>query len=213
MARPAGTKGERTRARILDAASELFARSGFNAVSLRQIAARAGITHAGLLHHFPGKDALLLEVLGRRDRQDAAWLFPELLEPAGNPAPARDRLLGLLDVIDRNSRTPGLVALYTKVAAEAAAPGHPAHDYFVARYRLLRRELAAVLGTVFREAEPPVTAEPAAVAQQLIALMDGMQTQWTLEPEAVEMRARVAEFLSAVGLRLENPCPQGELIA
>ncbi|HEX2315673.1 MAG TPA: TetR family transcriptional regulator, partial [Thermomonospora sp.] len=32
------TKGERTRARILDSAAELFARSGFAAVSLRDIA-------------------------------------------------------------------------------------------------------------------------------------------------------------------------------
>ncbi|MFI7420570.1 TetR/AcrR family transcriptional regulator [Nonomuraea sp. NPDC049684] len=52
-----GRKGERTRARILDSATELFSRSGFHAVSLRDIAAHAGLTHAGLLHHFPARRA------------------------------------------------------------------------------------------------------------------------------------------------------------
>ncbi|MFG3259872.1 TetR/AcrR family transcriptional regulator [Streptomyces sp. NPDC048172] len=202
MSRQHATKGERTRARILDAASELFALSGFNAVSLREIAAHAGMTHAGLLHHYPGKEALLLEVLARRDREDAAHLFPGMLQP-GEAVPPAVQLRRIVDLAERNSRTPGLVGLYTLVAAEAATPGHPAHDYFVARYRVLRREIAALLRTVFAEAAPPVTADPDVVAQQLLALMDGLQTQWALEPDAVPMRRRVVDFLAAHGLRLD----------
>ncbi|MFE6887614.1 TetR/AcrR family transcriptional regulator [Streptomyces sp. NPDC057694] len=205
MSRPAGTKGERTRARILEAASTLFARSGFNAVSLREIAAQAGMTHAGLLHHFPGKESLLLEVLSIRDREDAAWLFPGLLEPGDAAEPtavsAAERFWSVVDLTERNSRTPGLVALYTKVVAEAAAPDHPAHAYFVRRYQVLRRELGTLLAAALREADPPVAAEPEAVAQQLLALMDGLQTQWVLEPDRVPMRRRVEEFLALYGLR------------
>ncbi|MEU3729296.1 TetR/AcrR family transcriptional regulator [Streptomyces sp. NPDC033538] len=205
MSQAPRTKGERTRARILDSATELFSRSGYNSVSLREIAAHAGLTHAGLLHHFPGKEPLLLEVLSRRDEDDAAFLFPGLL--GGEPAPpvaaagpfAAERLNRLVAVVGRNSRTPGLVALYAKLSAEASEPGHPARAYFVKRYQLLRAEIGALLGELFESSEPPVVADPNTVAQQLLALMDGLQTQWLLEPAAVPMEERVWEFLEDHG--------------
>lgn len=199
------TKGERTRARILDAAAELFARSGYNPVSLREIAAHAGMTHAGLLHHFPGKEQLLLEVLGRRDREDAALLFPGLMD--GDPEHAEaargsveERLRRVVAVIGRNSHTRGMVALYVQLAAEASDPEHPARHYFTRRYQILRAEIAALLEELFAQSPPATPADPHAVAQQLLAVMDGMQTQWLLEPEAAPMEQRVWEFLGAYGL-------------
>lgn len=197
-ARP--SKGERTRARVLDAAAELFSRSGFNAVSLRDIAAHAGLTHAGLLHHFPGKDSLLLEVLERRDLIDARELFPGLLRP-GSPAPEPARRLRLLlELVARNSRTPGLVALYAKVSAEATDPSHPAHAYFARRYRYLRTELTGIVADLQQAAGAGGAADPGVVAGQLLALMDGLQTQWLLEPEAVPMEALVRDFLDRLEL-------------
>lgn len=208
MSQEPRTKGERTRARILDAAGELFARSGYNPVSLREIAAQAGMSHAGLLHHFPGKEQLLLEVLWRRDRQDAAVLFPGLLEkdaesgaPVPVPVSALERLERLVGVVDRNTRTRGMVALFAQLSAEACDPGHPARDYFVRRYRLLREQIAALLTELFAQAPPPKPTDPHAVAQQLLAMMDGMQTQWLLEPDAAPMEQRVWEFLAGFGLR------------
>ncbi|MET9433247.1 TetR/AcrR family transcriptional regulator [Streptomyces sp. NPDC006551] len=205
MSQAPRTKGERTRARILDSATELFSRSGYNSVSLREIAAHAGLTHAGVLHHFPGKEQLLLEVLSRRDRADAAWLFPGLLDggtaDSATPEPsASERLRRLVGVVGRNSRTPGLVALYAKLSVEASEPGHPAHSYFVRRYRLLRAEIGALLGELFSAAATPATTSPDSVAQQLLALMDGLQTQWLLEPAEVSMEDRVREFLARYGL-------------
>ncbi|MFE9702249.1 TetR/AcrR family transcriptional regulator [Streptomyces sp. NPDC005930] len=207
------TKGERTRARILDAATELFARSGYHPVSLREIAAHAGMTHAGLLHHFPGKEQLLLEVLWRRDRQDAGLLFPGLLDgDAAGPADAaspQERLRRLVGFVDRNSRTRGLVALYAKLSAEASDPDHPARDYFVRRYRLLREQIAGLLAELFEQSPPPQPADPRTVAQQLLAMMDGMQIQWLLEPDAAPMEQRVWDFLGGFGLRPAETAPEG----
>jgi len=50
------------RARILDAARELFAEHGFEAVTMRKIAERIEYTQAALYFHFPDKDALIREL-------------------------------------------------------------------------------------------------------------------------------------------------------
>ncbi len=52
-------------ARILSAAEELFSRHGYDAVSIQQIAARAGVSKAAIFHHFDSKQALYLAVLAK----------------------------------------------------------------------------------------------------------------------------------------------------
>lgn len=59
------TKGERTAQRILDAAEMLFAQKGYEAASLRDIAAQAGIHQPGLYNHFASKEDLYRAVLDR----------------------------------------------------------------------------------------------------------------------------------------------------
>lgn len=55
-----------TRERLLDVAEELFAKSGFAAVSVREITAAASCNVAAVNYHFGGKEALYLEVFRRR---------------------------------------------------------------------------------------------------------------------------------------------------
>lgn len=55
-----------SRERVLVAAEQLFSEKGIGAVTLRQIAARAGIHHSSLYHHVPGgKEDLFVEVMER----------------------------------------------------------------------------------------------------------------------------------------------------
>jgi TetR/AcrR family transcriptional regulator len=53
------------RDRILDAAEALFAERGFAGTSVRDLAARVGVTPGSLYNHFPGKEALYEAVLAR----------------------------------------------------------------------------------------------------------------------------------------------------
>jgi AcrR family transcriptional regulator len=62
---PRIAKGERTAARILDVAEELFAQNGFAGTSLRDIAEQVGIRQPGLYRHFTGKDDLYRQVFER----------------------------------------------------------------------------------------------------------------------------------------------------
>ena len=65
-----------TRAAILDAARRRFASAGYDATSLRAIAADAGVDPAVLLHFFGSKQALFRAVVGWPF--DPARLPPEL---------------------------------------------------------------------------------------------------------------------------------------
>lgn len=63
MARRAGTSGAETAQKLREAALELFARSGYAAVSMRAIAAETGIQAGAIYNHFPTKQDLLNELL------------------------------------------------------------------------------------------------------------------------------------------------------
>jgi len=58
MTEPAARDSDRTRAQILRAAFELFVERGFDAVSIREIAAASGVTKSLIHHHFGGKEGL-----------------------------------------------------------------------------------------------------------------------------------------------------------
>ena len=66
------------RQRILDAGFELFQARGYNATSVHEIAASAGVTGGALHHHFPTKKSLGLAVIEERVAAavDATWLRP-----------------------------------------------------------------------------------------------------------------------------------------
>ncbi|MGW5878971.1 TetR/AcrR family transcriptional regulator [Nocardiopsis terrae] len=188
------SKGERTRQRIIDSATELFSRSGYRAVSLRDIAAHARLTHAGVLHHFPNKEATLIHVLSRRDAVDAPLVLDEGLTP-------RELIDNVVGIVERNTGTPGLVSLYVNLSAEATDPAHPAHEYFFGRYQILRGLLVPAFAALLDErAEPAPVPSPELAAQQFLALLDGLQVQWLLDPSAVDMRAAVVSFLRSLGI-------------
>jgi AcrR family transcriptional regulator len=54
-------KRQETRARIVDAATDLFAERGFDAVSVMEIARRAGVVEKTVFNHFPVKEGLVFD--------------------------------------------------------------------------------------------------------------------------------------------------------
>ena len=81
MRPPAGpdqrkVRGELRRDRILEVATVHFGRRGYGGARLVDIAAEAGVTDAGLLHHFPTKKALFEAVVARRDSTYAGMWDP-----------------------------------------------------------------------------------------------------------------------------------------
>ena len=63
---------EAKRRAILEAAVEVFGQKGSAKGTLEEVAEKAGMTRAGVLHHFGSKQRLLLETLIYRDSSDVA---------------------------------------------------------------------------------------------------------------------------------------------
>lgn len=66
------------RARILDAAADLFLSRGYHATSTQDVTTKAGVTSGALHHHFPTKKALGLAVIEERvaDTVRTTWIEP-----------------------------------------------------------------------------------------------------------------------------------------
>jgi hypothetical protein len=57
------------------------------------------------------------------------------------------------------------------------------------------------MARAFAAADPPVTGrDPAEAAAQLIALADGVQIQWVLDPASVDMVASLLGYLRMLGI-------------
>jgi AcrR family transcriptional regulator len=181
-------KGRERREAILHAANDVFAVQGFHGATLSTIAARVGLSEPGLLHHFPSKEHLLLELLAMRHEHDAERVARALADHEG----FLDALLGLCR---ENQDTAGLVRLFTILAGESVDDDHPAHDWFVERYRTLRERFVARIEREQREGRIDKSLDPARLAPQLLAMFDGLQVQWLLDPDEVDMAAVFADFL------------------
>ncbi|MBO0867567.1 MAG: TetR/AcrR family transcriptional regulator [Micromonosporaceae bacterium] len=183
------------REEILQAALRVFAERGYRGASLAAVAERVGLTQQGVLHYFPSKERLLVEVLRLRDQLDRVRFAGGEL---GDAPPSRR----LAELVSYNATRPGIVQSFTVLAAESVTEQHPARPFFTQRYASLRRELAASLDGELAGRLPPGLSSPAAAAL-LIAVMDGLQTQWLLAPEEVDMPALFGSFLAL--LRAGDP--------
>jgi len=193
----AGTEDRREA--VLRAAMTVFGQRGYNKGGLVEVAEQAGMTHAGVLHHFGSKEALLIAMLQYRDGEEAAGV-PGRAQTEG-PA-----FLGhLLDTVTENAGRPGVVQTYTVLSAESVTEGHPAQTYFRTRLALLRDKIAEVLAEVTGRDADDIDVRDDASA--LIALMDGLQVQWLLDPDAVDMPRIVEKVMDELVDRLSTRTP------
>lgn len=193
--RPAGyAKGRAKRQEIVETAMIVFGESGYNSSSMLEIAERCGLSRAGLAHHFPSKESILEAVLAWRDQLDR-----ERFRSNGSAdASGLGVLRGMVDLARHNSSVPGLIALYSVLAAEAASPTHPAHDYFVRRYDRIVQGTQRTLEKVRDAGYLKPGLEPEALGIELTALMDGLQIQWLLNCHAIDMAQRLRAAIQQV---------------
>jgi AcrR family transcriptional regulator len=180
---------ERTRAKLLRSGAELFYRDGV-AVSVDDIARRAGTSKLTVYRHFGDKEGLLEAVLRQRSDRVVAWLS----SVAEMPADPLDQLVAVFDALrswyaEHQFRGCALVNAATQARFEDGPAGRIASEH-VARLRALLTHLAAQAGAPDAEL----------AGRQLLILLEGATVVAAITRDrrtATDARALVA---SVVGL-------------
>ena len=175
------------RQRILDAALQVFAAHGYRAGSMREVARVADKSLSTLMHHFKTKDDLLLALLERRDA-----------DSPGQRTGTNDLVADILTQARWNQTMPELIALYSVLSAESLTDGHPGRDYFIERFTTVRRGFEEEFAKLHDAGRLRPGVDPHMVAGSITALWDGIQLQWLLQPDEIDVVAYLKAFLDLV---------------
>jgi AcrR family transcriptional regulator len=176
---------------ILDAATTVFATHGYTGGSLRDIARRLDLTLRSVVHHFGTKYELLEAVLDRADRTtngNESFDFDAACVTAGVASATLER-------VRTNLERREILRLFAILSAESSAPTHPAHDWFVDRYRRHCDELTAAFAYDQSCGRVDPDRDPRILSRLLIATWDGIQLQWLIDP-SFDMIEPMAAFFA-----------------
>ncbi|CUR55790.1 putative Transcriptional regulator [metagenome] len=185
---------EQTRRAVKDhvaqAAWGLFARQGFEATTVNQIAEAAGMSYRSFFRYFEGKDGLLLERL-----LESGGLVVQALEerPAGEaPWPALRAALDEVVCLQEKhpDRTREVLTMFREPAVSAI---------LLERQRRWQAMLAPlVLRRLAHDAGDPVgLACASALAGCAVACLDAASEAWITQP-GLDLRGVLTETMSAV---------------
>ncbi|WP_436500502.1 TetR/AcrR family transcriptional regulator [Actinokineospora sp. HUAS TT18] len=181
-----------TRARLLDAALEVFAEQGFGASTVEQVCDRAGFTRGAFYSNFVSLDELFLAMWEQRSAQMLADLRSSLADAAAAPTleAAVEQLLAVIPVDDA----------WYRVTAEFTA--HALRNPALKRVMAAREE--AILETIMPILEPALAQagrrvpDRRALGMALVAVHDGTSTQCLMDPGDDVRAARHRLFATVV---------------
>lgn len=187
----ASTAGDEARARILAIAFDMMAEKGFRGTSIAQVAARAGISQSGLLHHFPSKQALLLGVIDYRQEVDSRTLT----DLHGQPLVGWDAFDALAALVRKNGERPQVVRMFATLCAEALDADHPAHEWVQGHFADGELTLVAAIEAGIADQTMQPDMPPATVAHLTLAIMDGLQLQWLASEGSLDMAGEFEAYV------------------
>lgn len=172
--------------RLLDAVTALLVEEGFEGVSVRKVAARAGVSIGAVQHHFPTRDAMLNAVLEEASEEFRRRMTARIPADATVEQALR-AVVHELTALDPEAQVATVV--WTQRLARAMVD--PAMRDRHAREWLEVEQLFADLLRGSRPERPAAWAQDQAAL--LLALVDGLAVSQVAEP--VRMPAERAERL------------------
>lgn len=188
----AGTRERRTA--IMAATYDLVRERGHRSTTAVEVAARAGVTEAAVLYHFPSKEHLYVAVFEH--------LLAEAFTPEEHETVAELEEF-LVRLVTRDVEHPQIARLYQVLMAESSDPGHPAHPVFRAR-------TDRVVGAVTRDftrftarGQVRLVADPERSARIMVGAWDGLQAQWFIRPD-FDLAADVLAAFRAIAVPVDH---------
>ena len=185
------SKAQRSRDKILRAATSVFAEKGFEAASMDDIVQASGVSKGGIYWHFKSKDEMIAAVFRELFEQEIEQMAA--LVVAGGSA--SDRLAHIMrasvaDVQALDAELPFTLEIYAQAARQEAL-GEVLQAYF-SRYHAMLTELVAQ-GVAQGEFRP---VDPADTALTLMSLFEGLLLLWVFSHDALDLSRQVEASLS-----------------
>lgn len=139
------------RARLLEAAGQVFAEQGFEAATGKEIAERAGVNAAGVNYHFGSLEGLCAAVLAAaRDRLVTSEAFAEI---AARPEPPEEKLRALIRLVVGAIRTGRSGWALRLLGREVTAPSPVGLGLLISTVRPRVRLLRSLVGQIIDRPE------------------------------------------------------------
>jgi AcrR family transcriptional regulator len=198
---PRSPKGERTRARLVDAAKAVFEDLGFLESRIADIADRAGMSHGSFYHYFDSKEQVFREVAeGQEDLLTAPDGDLDAVEPA--PSTEFERILHAnrryLRRYQANGKIMGVIEEVSRYDAQVNEARIRRQRHFSDRAEVSIRRLQA-------DGRADPTVDPAIAAVALGSMIGRFAELWLVEDWAAFDFDRAADqvtrlWANAIGL-------------
>jgi AcrR family transcriptional regulator len=130
---PRSSKGARTRARLLEAAKEIFEEHGFLNARISDISQRANLSHGSFYHYFESKEQIFREVAQAVDDRLSQPLTEIVLDDTSGASPM-ERLRAALRVhfeqYRNEARIMGVIEQVSRYDAEVSAVRRKQHSFY-----------------------------------------------------------------------------------
>lgn len=174
---------------ILDATVEMIAEVGYHGLSMRDVARRVGISHPGVIYHFPSKEALLMAVVERYEEQ--ASFDPSAIIGL----PAMDVFQAFMELTEQLQTDKTIVEMECMLAVESSAEILPAHDHFNLRITAMREVFQRAFSDLAEQGILRDGVDPEHASVELMGEWYGLLIQWLYDPERMDVSALLAESI------------------
>jgi AcrR family transcriptional regulator len=192
---------DEVRRRLLDAAAEVFARRGYEAARLEEIAYAAGFTKGAVYSNFDGKHALFAELIDQNARSQLAVGTVEV-HAQNRPESAIEDIAEVFArrIVEESTWSRLLVEI-----AQRAAHDPELRRAYVGVRRALRDELAAAIVQGCAQLGIELTVPAEQLALNLQALRMGLALEHGTDPEQVDQAAVTSVFASTLRGVIREP--------
>ena len=211
---PRSRKGAQTRARMLEAAKEIFEETGFLDARISDIAERAGLSHGSFYHYFDSKEQIFREVAEAVDERQAAPLAGVVLARSSTATPAERLRQALGQYLESYRDDARIMAVIEQVSRY----DEHVNAVLFARHKHQTEQMADSIRELQRRGMADAQLDPAIAAAALAAMStrfaEMLLSQGFVEcslDKAADQLTRM--FVNALGLEAPAPARRRRLAA
>ena len=176
---PRSRKGALTRARLLDAAKEVFERDGYLEARVTDIAERAGVSHGSFYHYFESKEEIFREVAeAQQERLSARSVADSGLLDTLSHAPMRHRIRessrAYLEGYRDEARIMGVIEQVSRYDEEVSAARFARETHYT-------RQTEVAIGHLQQQGLADPGLDPALAASALSAMVTRFAEMWFVQ--------------------------------